>query len=60
MTQALIQRARELAQSGQYRTVAAIREQLIAERFDGVHGYFDGLGFKKEMRALIAKARTGL
>jgi chitinase len=53
-----VERAFELARSGECRNVAEIERQLKAEGFDGVAQHLQGAAIKKQLRELCqASAR---
>lgn len=53
-----IERAFDLARSGEYATVGDIRQQLRAERFDQVEAHLAGPSLVRQLRALCVEARA--
>lgn len=53
MQQNTIMRAFELAESGSYGTVEAIRQQLRTEQHSHVDTHLSGAGIKKQLQAII-------
>jgi hypothetical protein len=53
----LIERAYELAKSGDYPTVTAIKQQVRAEGYAGVDGYLHGAAIHGALRNLCLAAR---
>lgn len=49
-----IERAFQLARAGACRSVGDIREQLLAEGYDGVFAHLTGLGIKRQLNAVLA------
>ncbi|AYJ84656.1 hypothetical protein D3Y57_00700 (plasmid) [Sphingomonas paeninsulae] len=56
MTRHPVERAFELAKSGSFSSIEDLREQLIAENFDNVHGHLVG-SLRRQLIVLIAKSR---
>lgn len=54
----IIERAVELASSGSYSTVSAIREQLMRENFPHVDANISGALTRRQLTAPIAAARA--
>jgi hypothetical protein len=52
-----LERAFELARSGDYSNVHDIRRRLKAERFDQVEGHLSGPSINRQLRALCVAAR---
>lgn len=53
----VLERAFELARSGNYATLAAIRTQLKKERFNFVQEHLEGGSIRKQLTALIQAAK---
>ena len=54
-----LERAFALARTGDYATVADIRQRLRAERFDLVDAHLAGPSLARQLRALCEHARAG-
>ena len=52
-----IERAYELAKSGQFRTISQIREQLRSEGYSAAPAHLTSLTLTAELRRMIAAAR---
>ena len=52
-----LERAFELARSGQYATVADIRLHLKRERYDSVEAHLQGQSIQRQLRKLCDEAR---
>ncbi len=57
MKPSTLERAFELARSGDYTGVAQIRKQLLLERFDLVETHLSGSAVKKQIRDVCMAAR---
>ncbi|WP_198354396.1 hypothetical protein [Sphingomonas sp. MA1305] len=56
----IIERAIELAKSGACHSLADIRHQLAAERYENVHGHTTGASIQKQLRdLLVARGAKG-
>jgi hypothetical protein len=53
-----LERAFELARSGEFTTVADIRQRLRAERYDQVDAHLSGPALSRQLRALCDQARA--
>lgn len=55
----ILQRAYELARSGGYASVTALRRQLKKDGYDGhsIDGHTFGLGTRRELQRLMRQAR---
>lgn len=56
-TQTTLERAFELARSGEFSTPAEIRQRLKQERFDSVEAHLQGPSITRQLRLLCDKAR---
>jgi hypothetical protein len=54
----LIERAYELAKSGEYPTVTAIKNQIRAEGYPGVDGHLHGASIHSALRNLCLASRA--
>ncbi|NTZ42151.1 hypothetical protein G7A66_03390 [Altererythrobacter sp. SALINAS58] len=54
----IIERAFALAESGEYRRVADIRQQLKAEQFSQVEAHLAGPSIKRQLIDICAKTRS--
>ena len=57
--QSTLERAFDLARSGECTSVEDIRRQLKRERFDQVEAHLAGASINRQLRALCDKARAG-
>ena len=53
-----IERAYELAASGQCRTIEEIAKRLKQEQMESVEAHLGGTGIRKDLRQICAKSRT--
>lgn len=53
----IVQRAFELAQSGEYRSITDVKRRLKAEGFDNIEAYFAGRAIKKQLMDLLEANR---
>lgn len=56
-TQTTLERAFELARSGEFSTPAEIRQRLKQERFDSVEAHLQGPSITRQLRLLCEEAR---
>ncbi len=56
----ILERAFELAQSGAFENITAIRLQLAREGFAAVSSQMSGLALTRQLRAMCHAARGGL
>ena len=56
----IIERAYELARSGSWATIGAIKQKLQSEGYSEIDAYLDGPQLRAALRALIADAQKGI
>jgi len=53
-----VERAYQLAASGQCRTIEEIAKRLKAEKMDSVEAHLGGTGIRKDLRQICAQSRA--
>jgi len=54
----VIERAYQMARSGQFTSTEDVRRQLHAEGYGNADAHFSGSSIRKELKLLISKARA--
>ncbi len=60
MQATILERAFELARSGEFRTLADIERKLRAERHEGIHSSLASPSLRKQLRQLCLDHRTAV
>ncbi len=56
----IIERAYELARTGSWPTIGAIKQKLQSEGYSEIDAYLDGPQLRSTLRTLIADAQKGI
>jgi hypothetical protein len=54
----LIERAYQMARSGQFNSVEEMRRQLTVEGYGNIEAHLSGFSIRKDLKALISRARS--